>query len=102
MDIRFNALNSYSVTGKMNVSGSKKPGSSKNDKSSVSSKKDSISLSSNGVKNSGLYKLNATMRSEIDALSSQERISAIKASIRNGSYNVSSEEVADAILDRFV
>lgn len=102
MDIRFNALNSYSVSGKMNVSGAKKNSLNKNDKKISDVKLDSISISNNAVKNSEIFKLNSTIRAEIDGASNSDKISALREAVKNGSYNVSSDDIAGAILDRFV
>lgn len=103
MDIRLNnALNSYSVTGKMNLAGVKKSDTSRTEKAKSESKSDSVSFSSDALKNSGIYKLNSSIRAELDSLSGSDRVALIKDAVSNGSYNVPADDVAGAILDRFV
>ena len=103
MDIRFNALNSYQAT-KINSSG-RKASAVKGEKavsSGIKAKADSISISSNATNYGEINKLSNAIRNEIDAMNGADRIASIKEAIRNGSYSVSSDEVAGAILDRFV
>ena len=105
MDIRFNAYGNYSVSGKIGVRGDKKAGPSNGSKlvsGGVESKADSISISSDAVSYGEISRLGGAIRSELEAASSSDRIASIKEAIRNGSYSVSSEDVAGAILERFV
>ena len=103
MDIRFNALNSYQ-TAKLNPSG-RKSSAIKDEKgitSGIKAKADSISISSDASNYGEISRLSNAIRSEIDAANGAERLASIKEAIRNGSYSVSSDEVAGAILDRFI
>ena len=103
MDIRFNALNSYQ-TNKISPSG-RKTTSIKGEKavsSGIEAKADSISISSDAASYGEIYKLGYAIRSEIDSANTADRIASIKEAIRNGSYSVSSDDVAGAILDRFI
>lgn len=104
MDIRFNALNSYSATGKVGATGRKASPvkSEKVSSSIIEAKADSISISSDAASYGEVYKLNNAIRSELDASSGADRIASIKEAIKQGTYSVSSDDVAGAILDRFV
>lgn len=105
MDIRFNAFNRYSNTGKIGAS-QKKSSASKSGKalsaSGFEAKSDSISISSDAAGYSEVFKLSNAIRTEIDASNGAEKIASLKEAIGNGSYSVSADEVASAILERFV
>lgn len=103
MDIRFNALNSYQAN-KISPSG-RRNSQIKGEKpvtSGIEAKADSISISSDAASYGEIYKLGNAIRSEIDAANPADKIASIKEAIRNGSYSVSSDDVAGAILDRFI
>ena len=66
----------------------------------VSQKTDSFSLSSNASMFRECGKVIKSAVAEASSPAADERISAIRRSIRDGSYNVSAGQVADAILGR--
>lgn len=65
-------------------------------------KKDSFSLSSEASMFRECGKVIKSAVSEITAPANESRISMLRQQIINGSYNVSSGQVADAILDRIM
>ena len=71
------------------------------EKASVS-KKDSFSLSSEASMFRECGKIIKSAVAEITSPASEDRINALRQQIKNGSYNISSGQVADAILDRIV
>lgn len=102
MDIRLNAYSAYKTNG---VSGFQKKG--ENSIASAATQKDgylrdvvSISNSANGK--SAISKASSSIRADINALSSTDRVSALREQIKNGSYSVSTEDIAGAILERFI
>ena len=66
----------------------------------VSAKTDSFSLSSEASMFKECGKVIRASVSEITSPADDSRINSLKQQIRNGTYNVSSEQIADAILDR--
>ncbi len=101
MDIRLNAYKSYN-SGKVTAFSKKDEKSSSKASEAIAPKCDVVSISQAAAEKSALSKAGATIRSDISALSSSDRVSAIKAQVQSGSYSVSSEEIASAILERFV
>lgn len=71
------------------------------EKASVS-KKDSFSLSSEASMFRECGKVIKSAVSEITSSASDDRIASLRQQIQNGSYNISSSQVADAILDRII
>lgn len=67
---------------------------------STSSKKDSFSLSPEASVLKECSKAVKNSAAEITSSVGEERISYLKKHIADGTYNVSSERIADAILDR--
>lgn len=65
-------------------------------------KKDSFSLSSEASMFRECGRIIRSSVAEITAPADKDRLSALKQQIANGSYNVSSGQIADAILDRIV
>lgn len=68
----------------------------------VAAKKDSFSLSSEASMFKECGKVIRASVAEITASADDSRINSLKQQIRNGTYNVSSEQLANAILDRVV
>lgn len=68
----------------------------------VAAKKDSFSLSSEASMFKECGKVIRASVAEITAPADDSRINSLRQQIRNGTYNVSSEQLADAILDRVV
>jgi flagellar biosynthesis anti-sigma factor FlgM len=66
----------------------------------VSVKKDSFSLSPEASALKECSRAVKKAASEITSSASEDRISSLKSRIADGSYNVSSTKIADAILDR--
>lgn len=64
-------------------------------------KNDSVSISPDAASFRELDGSVKEIASQIQSSVSQQRIEQLKAQIADGSYNVSSESVADAILARF-
>lgn len=72
-----------------------------NGKKSVS-KQDSLSFSAEAALIKDNTKTVRSYASEITASEPEARIESLRNSIRNGEYNVSAQQVADAILDRWI
>lgn len=100
MNINTNIYKQYVKSGnsfsrmKMNYSGEEKV--------SAYSKKDSFSLSSEASLFRECGKTIKSAAAEITSPVSDEKIASLKSCIKNGSYYVSSGQIADAILDRLV
>lgn len=101
MSIRFNTLKNYN-TGV--ASAPKKSGESKavNGKLSgyTSGKTDMVSISAKAADFSAA-KVKTTIAANVNSYSSAERISDIKEQVSAGTYNVSSQDIAKSILNRF-
>ncbi|MDO5560072.1 MAG: flagellar biosynthesis anti-sigma factor FlgM [Oscillospiraceae bacterium] len=95
MNIDFNPCSGYMRTQAINNKNAK-PGSVKSPLNG--GKNDSVSISPEAA---AFNKLDCGVKeiaSQINTGASQERIDALKAQIRSGTYNVSARDVADAIL----
>lgn len=66
----------------------------------LSAKHDKVSISPEAASFAEIDRSTKTIASEISGSASQERINSLKAQIAAGTYNVSADDVADAILDR--
>jgi len=65
-------------------------------------KTDSFSLSSEASMFRECGKVIKASVAEITAPADENRINSLRQQIKNGTYNISSEKIADAILDRVV
>lgn len=101
MDIRLNAYKSYN-SGKVTAFAKKDEKASSKAMDTIAPRGDVVTISKASAEKSALSKTGAVIRNDIAELSSSDRVSAIKAQVQNGSYAVSAEEVASAILERFV
>ncbi|NLK70433.1 MAG: flagellar biosynthesis anti-sigma factor FlgM [Clostridiales bacterium] len=103
MDMKIRPANGFN---KINsVSSSKIKSSDVSTQSSVTAmkadkKSDIITISAEGTFQAELDREIKDISEEINEISSDEKINAIKEQITNGTYFVSSEDVADAILDK--
>ncbi|NLP26609.1 MAG: flagellar biosynthesis anti-sigma factor FlgM [Clostridiales bacterium] len=101
MDIKINSTNAYA---KINtVSSSKNKGKDTTIESMVTKadkKSDIITISAEGTFQAELDKEIKTISEEISEISSEDRINSIKERVSNGTYFVTSEDVADAILEK--
>lgn len=101
MDIKINSTNAYA---KINaVSSSKSKSKDTIIESAVSKadkKSDIITISAEGTFQAELDKEIKTISEEINEISSEDRINLIKEQVSNGTYFVTSEDVADAILEK--
>ncbi len=68
----------------------------------AAAKTDSFSLSSEASMFRECGKVIRASVAEITSPAGDSRINALKQQIRSGTYNVSSDQIADAILDRIV
>lgn len=100
MNVRLNALNNYSagmIKTTKDMAAEKKI--TKGAAQSAAAKTDKISISANAADFSAA-KIRGEISASVNSLSGADRISAIKEKVANG-YFVSSEDLADRILDRF-
>ena len=65
-------------------------------------KRDSLYFSSEAAFLKDNIKAIKSCAADIVGLASEERISAIKKSVKNGEYNISAQQVADSILNRWI
>ncbi len=68
----------------------------------VAAKTDSFSLSSEASMFKECGRVIKSSVAEITASAGDERINSLRQQIKNGSYNISAEKIADAILERIV
>lgn len=102
MNIRFNALNSYRAAGSVGGVNGKKTSGAKGASKTGAVIADSVSISSDAAGFSEVSKLHGAIRGQIESSGRAERISSLKEAVKSGNYSVSSDLVADAILDRFI
>jgi anti-sigma28 factor (negative regulator of flagellin synthesis) len=97
MDIRPTNINGVSNVYKqnMNAVGAKKPESVNS-----ASNKDVIAISEEGLKHSEYGKTVRAVASEVFQDVPAERISSLRTAIENGTYIISSDRIADSILER--
>ncbi len=101
MNINFNVCNSYLKAkgiGPQSVKDNENIKMSETDKACI--KHDTVSISPEAASFREIERSTRTISSDIENYASQEKINSLKAQIADGTYNVSAEEVADAILDR--
>ena len=99
MNIRFNAFKNYNTqVSSVNNVDSKASGTKS--KNVSAGKTDTVSISATASDFSSA-KVITDISSNVNGLSNNERVSSIKEQVKNGTYNVSSQAVADSILDRF-
>ncbi len=103
MDIKIRSTNGYANIN--SVSGTK----NKNNDAGVQgiamktdNKSDIIKISAEGTFQAELDKEVKAISEEINDISSEEKINSIKEQIDNGTYFVSSENIADAILGKLL
>lgn len=100
MNINFNVCSGYMKTDK---TGSKNLRDYKGTYMSgkiLSGQHDTVSISPEATSFRELDRSTKAIASEVYGSASQEKINSLKAQISAGTYNVSSGDVADAILDR--
>ena len=68
----------------------------------IRKKQDSLYFSSEAAFLKDNIKAIKSCAADIVGLASEERISAIKKSVKNGEYNISAQQVADSILNRWI
>jgi len=101
MNINFNVCSSYlkaKEIGSQSVKDNENIKTSDADKVCV--KHDTVSISPEAASFREIDRSTKAISSDIESSVSQEKINSLKAQIADGTYNVSEEEVADAILDR--
>ena len=101
MNIRFNALQNYGANSIKNTVPAAKGGS--NDVKSTGfeiAKSDVVSIKAD-ASDVAAARVKTDIAANVNSLSSADRISAIKAKVADGSYFVSSEDIAGRILERF-
>ncbi|MFT3951778.1 MAG: flagellar biosynthesis anti-sigma factor FlgM [Oscillospiraceae bacterium] len=99
MDVRLNALHHYANTGsvaKLSPEKAQTPTAQTRE-----AKTDTVSFSAGAAGNREVSGVCAGIRADLDGLSSPDRVAQIKAQVANGSYVVSADDVAAAVLSRF-
>jgi len=87
------------VAGIYEANVSKNVSKSNNDvKNEISTSRDRIELSKTGVKYSEISSLKSKVIDEIDKGTDAEKIQSLKAAINNGTYRVSSNDIAAAMI----
>ena len=99
MNIRLNALKNYNTRATSSVS---KVSESKlsSVKTQTAGKTDTVSIKANSADFSAA-KVQNEISANVNSLSNADRIAEIRQKIADGSYNVSSQDIAASILDRF-
>ncbi len=86
--------------------GSVRPSKALSESAGKSSEKtkntDQISISSQGAQMAEVEQLSKAVISEIEQPTSQEKLDSIKAAVKENSYHVSTSELADVILQRWI
>ena len=101
MSIRLNALKNYNTTSVNSVSKSKdEKTSAVSTKNDMQVKADKVSITASAGDFSAA-KVQTKISANVNSLSSSDRINEIKKQIAEGTYNVTSEDIAESILDRF-
>jgi len=67
--------------------------------SAAPNKMDTISISAQGAQQKETAKLVSSITKEITADADSAKVNALKTAIQNGTYSVSAEKIADAILN---
>ena len=101
MNIRLNALNNYANTGKIAKLNKGSNSADSKQTSALAEKNDVITISSRAADYSEVAKVQTEISADVNSLSNESRVSAIKNAVANGEYNVSSYDIAGSILDRF-
>ena len=99
MNIRFDAMRNYTAQGLKGPSAPQKTNEVKAQGGNFA-KSDVVSIKAD-ASDVAAAKVRSTVAANVNSLSSADRINAIKASIADGSYFVSSEDIAGKILERF-
>ena len=102
MNIRLNnAMRNYSAQGlKTSAAAQKSVGSDVKAAGFDISKSDVVSIKAD-ASDVAAARVKTTIAANVNSLSSADKINALKASIADGSYFVSSEDIAGKILERF-
>ena len=100
MSIRLNAYKNYNAGMVKTVSDRKSSLSAKKQSELSASKTDTISISANAAEYSAA-KVQSAVSANVNSLSGADRVAQIKARVVSGEYGVSSEELAERILERF-
>ncbi|MBR6337778.1 MAG: flagellar biosynthesis anti-sigma factor FlgM [Ruminococcus sp.] len=100
MNIRFDAMRNYSTQGlKTSPAAQKAVSGDVKAQGFEFSKNDVVSIKAD-ASDVAAAKVRSTVAANVNSLSSADKINALKASIADGSYFVSSEDIADKILER--
>ena len=98
MNIRFDAMRNYSTQGLKTPQAPVRPSGDVRAQG-ASFKNDVVSIKAD-ASDVAAAKVRSTIAANVNSLSSADRINALKASIADGSYFVSSEDIAGSILER--
>lgn len=98
MNIRFDAMRNYSTQG-LKTPVPQKPSGEMRAQGLSAAKNDVVSIKAD-ASDVAAAKVRSTISANVNSLSSADRINALKASIADGSYFVSSEDIAGKILER--
>ncbi|MDL2327148.1 flagellar biosynthesis anti-sigma factor FlgM [Ruminococcaceae bacterium OttesenSCG-928-A11] len=71
----------------------------KNKMEKAAGRSDKVTLSEQAAARAGISRLASAMAAEVEGGASAERIEELREAVQSGDYNVSSEDIADAILD---
>ena len=101
MNIRLNnAMRNYGAQSLKTAPSAQKSGADTKAAGFEISKNDVVSIKAD-ASDVAAAKVKTTIAANVNSLSSAEKISALKASIADGSYFVSSEDIAGKILERY-
>lgn len=67
----------------------------------TSAKTDKVTISGDGAARAEISRLASSIAAEVDSPASSERIDGLRQAVEQGTYNVPSEDIADAMLDIF-
>ncbi len=102
MKVLGNIANAYKTYNTGNVKSKKAASESKDIKSSQFQIKDKVTISNNSKTENVNKKEIEFLKNKLDSLPDvrEDRVSDIKSRMKNGTYNVSPEKVANSILDK--
>lgn len=100
MNINLNACNGYLKAQEINSQPVKENEFIQPAGGKLNVKHDKVSISPEAASFAEISRSTKTIASEVSSTASQEKINSLKAQIAAGTYKVSADDVADAILDR--
>ena len=100
MNIRFNALQNYGAQSIKNTVPAVKGAAGEVKQGFEIAKSDVVSIKAD-ASDVAAARVKTDIAANVNSLSSADRINAIKAKVADGSYFVSSEDIAGKILERF-